>query len=192
MTSSSFPAGGLGNHHGMTARERIEFLDALATEERGPMVDFAYTTRMADPVGTPSKPQTQGDAPRPRTAPLGPPPARAIRDPRDAEELAALHLRWLGFRDATITPQGPDGGVDVRGTGVLAQVKAEMKPVRVQVVQPTYGIARHEDCRAVVFALSGFTEPAALWASTAKVPLFQFDLMGRAAPVNVHAERLRP
>ncbi len=37
--------------------------------------------------------------------------------------MAATRMRELGFSDATCTGPGADGGVDVRATGALAQVK---------------------------------------------------------------------
>lgn len=51
-----------------------------------------------------------------------------IRTARDAEENARRWLTHLRFNNCRLTGAGADGGVDVRGDGVVAQVKA--KPSR--------------------------------------------------------------
>ena len=127
---------------------------------------------------------------KPKPEPVVPRPRTPIRSPEDAERAAAAHLRWLGFADATVTVAGPDGGVDVSGTGVVAQVKAEMKPVALQVVQQLFGVASLEQTACAVFALAGFTPQAIAWAARANVPLFRFDYEGTAEAVNEAAHDL--
>lgn len=114
-----------------------------------------------------------------------------IRTARDAEEAARLHLEGLGAHGTVLTASGPDGGVDVRGSRVVAQVKAQVTPVSAAVVQQIFGIARVEDKTAVVYALAGFTPDAVRFADKAAVALFQFDLVGEPQPLN-HAARTLP
>ena len=52
----------------------------------------------------------------------------AIHDPRQAEKFVAHVLRQLGWPDAQVTGRGSDGGVDVRGSGLVAQVRARTRP----------------------------------------------------------------
>jgi hypothetical protein len=107
-----------------------------------------------------------------------------IRRPEDAEETAAAWLRTVGFADAAVTGPGADGGVDVVATGLVAQVKAEMKPVGRPVVQQIAGVGSVGGHRAAVFSLAGFTPEAEAWASQAGVALFGFDLQGDVEPMN--------
>lgn len=116
--------------------------------------------------------------------------ARPIRNPHDAELAARDWLRSVGFADARLTSAGPDGGVDVRSSSLVAQVKAEMKPTGLGVVQRTYGIAQAEGCKAACFALNGFTQEAKQWASRQEVALFVFDYEGDVEPFNFAASRL--
>lgn|GEM_PF-5777147 len=115
---------------------------------------------------------------------------RPIRKSQDAEHNAAVCLRHLGFVDAETTPEGTDGGVDVRGCDIVAQVKAETAPVGLQVVQALFGCAAAERVTGAVFSLSGFTPKALGWAELANLALFDFDLMGAAAPLNAAALEL--
>jgi Restriction endonuclease/Holliday junction DNA helicase RuvB P-loop domain len=115
---------------------------------------------------------------------------RPIRRPQDAEHNTAVWLRQLGFVDAETTQQGPDGGVDVRGSGIIAQVKAETAPVGLQVVQALFGCAAAESVTGAFFSLSGFTPKALAWAEMAGLALFDFDLMGDAVALNAAALQL--
>lgn len=113
------------------------------------------------------------------------PKPRLVRSPDDAELVACEWLRYFGFTDADFDPgAGADGGVDIRGEGVVAQVKAQMRATGRPVVQQIYGIASLEECSAIVFSLGGFTDDAEDWADEAGVALFRFDLSGEPTPVN--------
>jgi hypothetical protein len=109
---------------------------------------------------------------------------RPIRRPCDAEHNAAVTLRKLHFTDASATPTGVDAGVDIRGTGIVAQVKCEMTPVGRPTVQQLYGCAQAEGARGVVFSLDGFTAQAKDWANLVGVALFTFDYTGEPDPAN--------
>ncbi|WP_411157656.1 restriction endonuclease [Nocardia puris] len=67
-----------------------------------------------------------------RAAPTGQPlatlsprrkPVPYIRTPQEAERNAAARMREMGFADAAVTAGGADGGVDVRASRAIAQVK---------------------------------------------------------------------
>jgi hypothetical protein len=106
-----------------------------------------------------------------------------------AEELAAAHLRTLGFRDATRTPPGADGGIDVRGTGVVAQVKYHAQAVGGPDVQRLRG-AGYGVQTAVFYSRGGYTESAVRAADETAIALFSFDESNRVAPANGAGEAL--
>ena len=108
----------------------------------------------------------------------------------EAEEFAASHLRALGFEDAVTTTSGADGGVDVRATRAVAQVKhfAESAVGSPAVQQLAGAVAKHEV--GIFYALSGFTKAAVLEADLRDVALFVYSVTGDVSPVNGTATRL--
>lgn len=118
------------------------------------------------------------------------PEPRLLKNAVDAEEAACEWLRYFGFDDATTTPPGTDGGVDIVGRQIVAQVKAEMKPTGRPVVQQLHGVATVEEKRAAFFALAGFTPVAVAWANKADMALFGFDLTGEPKPVNAAGRKM--
>ena len=118
------------------------------------------------------------------------PAKRLLRKARDGEVAARDWLLFLGFTDARLTKQGPDGGIDVFGSRCVVQVKMEAKPTSPHVVQAIFGIGQKQGKQALVFSLSGFTKKAVEFADSADVPLFTFDLQGEPAPANGAAKRL--
>lgn len=127
--------------------------------------------------------QAGGLAPQTRSAPVLPPP-RMVRGHRDAELYAAEVLVGLGFEGARRTPDGADGGIDVVGPGVVAQVKMEALPTGRDRVQALAGIAAVEGKRAVFFALAGYTKQATAWADRAGMALLTFAFDGSVEAVN--------
>jgi hypothetical protein len=115
------------------------------------------------------------------------PSPRVIRSPRDAEEAAANWCRWLGFADAELTSHGSDGGVDVRGRSLVAQVKAHMVPIGRPDLQKLYGVATAERALAVFFSLMAYTREALQWADQVGMALFRFNHAGEAEPENEYA-----
>lgn len=89
-----------------------------------------------------------------------------------------------GYKDATVTAVGPDGGVDIRSIGLIAQVKMQAVPVGAPAVQALAGIAAAEEVSAVFFSASGFTPPAIAFAERAGVGLATFDRYGVVTPLN--------
>jgi hypothetical protein len=106
-----------------------------------------------------------------------------------AEELAAAHLRSLGFVDARRTPDGVDGGIDVRGSSVAAQVKYQLAPVGAPIVQQLRGAA-HGVEHAVFYASGGFTASAITAANVAEIALFSFGMDNDVWAVNDLAQQL--
>lgn len=118
------------------------------------------------------------------------PAARLVRSAREAEEVAATWMTYLGFGNARVTDIGIDGGIDVDAETGVAQVKMEALPTGRPVVQQTYGAATLENKAAVCFSLAGFTAEAVAWADRADMPLFRFDFQGEPEPVNIAARKL--
>src|ERR1700677_1094483 len=132
--------------------------------------------------------QTQGSVPSPTRT--GRPQARLIRSPYEAEEVAAEWLRWFGFNDAERPPEGADGGVDVRGRSLVAQVKMHMVPVGRPDLQRLHGVAVTETAVSVFFSLTDYTREAREWADQVGMALFRFSVAGEAEPVNSYAASL--
>ncbi|MGW0708412.1 restriction endonuclease [Streptomyces sp. NPDC002643] len=127
-----------------------------------------------------------------RTAvvPSGRPPERLIREARDAELIAAEWMRYLGFADATATPVGADGGIDVVSEEAVAQVKLEGKATGRPTVQQLHGVAVNEGKTGVFFSAAGYTPQARTWAETSGTALFRFDRQGAVEAVNTVAHQM--
>lgn len=106
------------------------------------------------------------------------PDRRLIKNYADAESYAAEYMRFLGWVDATTTPPGSDGGVDIVAKDAVAQVKMEGVPTGRPVIQAISGIAALEGKHALVFSLAGFTSQAREWAEYAGVACFEFAVDG--------------
>jgi hypothetical protein len=117
------------------------------------------------------------------------PALRLPRTAREAEQLVLDWMRYLGFADASLTSNGSDGGVDVRGRDAVAQVKAEVKPVRALPLQAIYGIGHLEQKMPLFFALD-YSQGALVWAEQARLACFGFDLSGELVARTTAAEQL--
>lgn len=103
---------------------------------------------------------------------------------QEAEELAARWLRVHGFPDAAVTPPGADGGLDVVGRGIAAQVKNLSTPVGRPTIQQLVGANRH-GARAACFSRAGYSASAVAFANQTDVALFTIDTSRDAVePVN--------
>ena len=106
-----------------------------------------------------------------------------------AEENAARWIRYWGYPDARVTASGPDGGIDVEGEGVIAQVKYKGHDVGLAEVQRLAGIGRSRpDAELIFFSGSSFTVQAIGFASRVEMALFTFDPGGNVYPANEAAE----
>lgn len=112
------------------------------------------------------------------------PEASLIRSPQDAEDAAAEWMRYWGFEDAETTERGADGGVDVRSSQAIAQVKAHMVPIGRPDLQRLHGIAVTEHKMPLFFSLMHYTPQASEWADGVGMPLFRFNHAGEIEPVN--------
>ena len=107
---------------------------------------------------------------------------------QDAEREARNWMAANGFRDATVTRAGADGGVDIRSRKAVAQVKYWSKPCGIRDVQRIAGVAAAEGKRALVFSRRGFTKAASEWGEEAGVALFRVDPV---TELNRHAKQIR-
>lgn len=114
-----------------------------------------------------------------------------IATARAAEENAAVRMRQLGFGDASVTNGGPDGGVDVRSSTAIAQVKCWFRPVGTPDLQRLFGARGHQQhLKMLFFARSGYARGAISYATDHEIALFTFDDEGHFSPVNDHARTL--
>lgn len=114
-----------------------------------------------------------------------------IRTPHQAEQNAAARMRELGFSDAVATTGGPDGGVDVRASGALAQVKWRGGVAGRPELQQLFG-ARGADFKRklLYFSAAGYSQHAQDYARSASIALFTYDPTGTLTPENHQARNL--
>lgn len=137
----------------------------------------------------PPKPQEPKAVNQPR-AHRPEPEQRLVRDAREAELLAGDWVRWMGFPDADVTPVGADGGLDVVGADVVAQVKFEAVKTGRPVLQALYGAGHARGATYwMFFSSAGYTIQALTWAEEVGMALFRFALDGGIEPVSHEAER---
>jgi hypothetical protein len=105
-----------------------------------------------------------------------------------AEELAASALRRSGFADARTTPAGADGGVDVSGAAMAAQVKYTDRPVGRPAVQQLSGAAGSRT--TAFFSASGYSAQAVAFGDQAGMALFLVRLPDSVSAVNACATRM--
>ncbi len=100
-------------------------------------------------------------------------------------------MRQLGFDDASVTRGGPDGGIDVRSSSAVAQVKCWFKPVGTPDLQRLFGARGHQrHLKMLFFARSGYARGALDYAADHEIALYTFDDEGHISPVNDHARTL--
>lgn len=115
---------------------------------------------------------------------------RMITSWTEAEQFAAEHMRSLGFEDADTTSPGADGGIDVRASRAVAQVKHFAdSPVGSPAVQQLAG-ASNRDHVSIFYSLSGFTRAAVGIAEDADVALFVYSVTGEVSPITQRAMQL--
>ena len=74
-------------------------------------------------------------------------------------------MRAWGWHDAVVTPTGADGGIDVRATGAIAQVKWEAKQVGRAALQKLVGArALQHDLMLLFFSGAGYSREALVYA----------------------------
>lgn len=96
-----------------------------------------------------------------------------------------------GFRGARHTSGGADGGVDIRGHGVVGQVKYQATAVGRPELQRLVGACgREADLTVMFFTGSSYTKAAHEYAEVMGIALFTYDLAGAMTPVNSPARRI--
>lgn len=111
---------------------------------------------------------------------------------QDAERAACAWMRRSGYPDAALTPAGPDGGVDVRASAAVAQVKFEGGQAGIEKVQRFVGAAgrNRANLDLLFFSASGFTKTAAAYAESEEVALFVMGPYGAMRPASSGANRI--
>lgn len=144
-------------------------------------------------TGSPPTPdrRSQGSPPAPRS----PQRRRAfqpitIRTARDAVTVAALYLRWLGYRNIRRADQRPPSGVGLAARGIVAQVDPTVSPASLRDVECLWLTAMVESTDCVYFSLAGYTDDARARADSLGIPLFVLDLTGTPQPANSLADDL--
>jgi hypothetical protein len=119
------------------------------------------------------------------------PPDRQIDSWLVAEENAAQWMRYWGHIDAACTSGGSDGGVDVRSSTSLAQVKFEAVQVGSPAVQRLVGArGRQHHLALFFFSGAGYARPAIDYGDGMDVALFKYDLIGHQMAVNQTAREV--
>ncbi|WP_341514220.1 restriction endonuclease [Rhodococcus qingshengii] len=108
-----------------------------------------------------------------------------IASAREAEINAAARLREFGFGDAQATPIGADGGVDVRSSRAIAEVKWKSAQAGRPEVQKLFGArGTKQHLQMFFFAAGGFSKGAVQYANESDVKLFTYDPNGVVTPAN--------
>ncbi|MDF6045741.1 hypothetical protein LRD69_27070 [Streptomyces sp. JH14] len=130
--------------------------------------------------------------PMPRTAAAPRPAFRpmTIRTGRDAVTAAALYLGWLGYRNVVQPAERPSSRIDLRATGLIAQVDSTTRPTTLRDVECLWLNGLNASVTAVLFSLAGYARDARERADGLAVPLFVMDLTGTPQPVNSPADEL--
>lgn len=115
--------------------------------------------------------------------------AGLIATPHQAELNAERVMKLWGFTDAVATTGGADGGIDVRSSKALAQVKRRSRAASRPEVQQLYG-ARGSDHEKQLFffAASAYSKDAVKYADEVDVRLFLYNESGAVSPVNRRAK----
>lgn len=125
-----------------------------------------------------------------RTNPPAPQPQR-IDSWRTAETNAAAWMRHWGYLDAHVTPEGNDGGVDVRSATAIAQVKREATDIGVEALQRLVGARLLQDHLGLLFfSGSGYTRKAQAYAEAVGMMLFVYEVDGTMLAASSHARDL--
>lgn len=116
-------------------------------------------------------------------------PGQFVADDRQAEQMAAYAMRGLGYHDARVTRVGADGGVDVRASGAIAQVKFRGGMTSRPDVQRLVGAAGRQRLQLLFFSASGYSSKAVEYAIEMDVALFTYTPTGRLTVHSPAAQR---
>jgi hypothetical protein len=94
-----------------------------------------------------------------------PKPGRLLHPtPENFEEYCAEWCRYLNYQDAVKTQNSRDGGIDIRASNMIAQVKFQANSVGVGPIRELNGVKRGNQ-ETLFFALNGYTPEARREAS---------------------------
>lgn len=112
-----------------------------------------------------------------------------ITTPHQAELNAADQMKRWGFLDAVATTGGSDGGIDVRSSRALAQVKWKSGVTGRPDVQNLVGARGNGTQQLIFFSASGYSQQAINYADEMHVLLMTYDPLGEVEGVNQAAKR---
>ena len=112
-----------------------------------------------------------------------------ITSPHHAELNAAEKMRSWSFTDAVATTGGADGGIDVRSSRALAQVKWKGAVAGRPELQQLYGAAAGGPQQLFFFSASGYSDQAIQYADQVGIMLMTYDPLGSVEGVNTTARR---
>lgn len=115
--------------------------------------------------------------------------------------VAALYLRWLGYRNTRSAARRPPSGARITACGMLAQVDPGARRTTVRDVECLWLTAMTSTAdttdttdttpvSCAFFSLAGYTDQARARADSLGMPLFTMDATGTPQPVNGAAEEL--
>ncbi|MFJ5126683.1 hypothetical protein ACIP80_16440 [Streptomyces sp. NPDC088555] len=139
-----------------------------------------------------TRPAGPSHIPLPRTAPAPRPAFRAvaIHGAGDALATAARYLSWLGYREVTRPPEPSPARIDLRATGLIAQVDTATHPSSLRAVECLWLNALNASVGSVFFSVAGYAPDAVARADGLGMPLFALDPAGTPRPVNGPADEL--
>lgn len=114
---------------------------------------------------------------------------RFIKTPHEAELNAQDQMRSWGYLDAVATTGGADGGLDVRSSRALAQVKWKGGVTGRPDVQNLYGARGAGTQQLFFFSASGYSDQAVEYANQVNILLMTYDPLGAVEGVNQAAKR---
>lgn len=114
---------------------------------------------------------------------------RFIKTPHEAELNAQDQMRSWGFDDAVATTGGADGGIDVRSSRALAQVKWKGGVTGRPDIQNLYGARGAGTQQLFFFSASGYSDQAVEYANQVNILLMTYDPLGAVEGVNQPAKQ---
>lgn len=112
-----------------------------------------------------------------------------ITTPQRAELNAQAQMQSWGFTDAVATTGGSDGGIDVRSSRALAQVKWKGGVTGRPDVQNLYGARGAGTEQLFFFSASGYSDQAITYADQVGIMLMTYDPLGAVEGVNQAAKQ---
>lgn len=114
-----------------------------------------------------------------------------VKTPKDAELNAAEKMRSWGYVDAASPLHSADGGIDVRSSRALAQVKFRSVKAGRPEIQNLVGAAAGDTTKVLMFFdYKGYSPQAVQYADQMGVGLYVYNTSGVVTSINGAARRL--